>query len=233
MPIPVAQTIGNGCSNSLGSTTGGCESDTSDEDVDADNGGLAQSVTDARLDGRGVTFAFSRSYSSIDATPGRLGPGWTFPYQAGLIFYGNGDVGVRSEDGQSAIYVKQTDGSLRAPEGITSTLTAVTGGYALTSLDQSRLSFDSSGRLTQMLDTIGQGLSFGYTGSDMTLITDAEGKQVSLVYDPTSHQLTRFNLPDGRFVAYTYRVDGRLETVRDLRGGITTYTYDASGRLDG
>lgn len=224
-PIPVPQTIGDGCGNSLGSTTGACQSgDGLDVDVDGENGGLSQSVTDARLPGRGITFSFSRSYSSVDAIGGRLGPGWTYPYQAGLLFYGNGDINVRSEDGQSAIYVLQPDGSFKTPDGITSTLTVVAGGYTLTVSDQSRLSFDSAGRLTQMLDQSAQGLTFAYAGADMTQITDAEGKQVTLIYDPTSHQITRFNLPDGRFVAYTYGLDGRLQTVQDLRGGITTYT---------
>jgi YD repeat-containing protein len=235
-PIPVPQTIGDGCGNSLGSTTGACQADGGlDEDVDGENGGLSQSATDARLSGRGVTFAFSRSYASVDtATGGRLGAGWTYPYQAGLVLFLNGDIDVRSEDGQTVTYVHQPDGSFKTPDGVTSTLAAVSSGYTLTGLDQSRLSFDGQGRLTQMVDQTNQGLAFAYTGSDLTMVTDADGKQVALTYDPTSHQLTRLTLPDGRFVAYTYRLaDGRLETVRDLRGGITTYTYDAAGRLDG
>lgn len=231
--IPVGQVYG-GCENSLGSTNVECVGeDGGDEDVDGAHGGLTQSVTDARLPGRGVTFSFTRNYTSPDAEAGSLGPAWTHPYQAAATVYLNGDVRVRAEDGQRGLFVSQPDGSFATPAGLTSTLTRTGGEYTLKSLDESRVLFDTAGRLIGMLDRTGQGLSFTYTGSDMTGITDAEGKQVTLTYDATSHALAGIQLPDGRMVGYSYLPDGRLSGVTDLRGGATTYTYDAAGRLDG
>lgn len=228
--IPIAQTIG-GCANSLGATD--CEGESLDEEVDGANGGLSQSVTDARLAGRGISFAFTRSYSSTDTQDGRLGPGWTFPYQAAVSVYLNGDVAVRAEDGQQGTFVRQPDGSFAAPPGVTSTLTAAAGGYTLTALDQTRLSFNLAGELVGMVDQAGQGLTFVYTAGDMTGVSDADGRQVTLTYDPVSHRLTGIRLPDGRTVGYGYLPDGHLGNVTDVRGGVTTYTYNADGRLDG
>ncbi|MGH9269039.1 MAG: hypothetical protein ACRD0D_12800, partial [Acidimicrobiales bacterium] len=58
------------------------------------------------------------------------------------------------------------------------------------------------------------------------------GRLIDLSYDATSGRLVRLDLPDGRFVIYTYLPDGRLGTVDDLRRKVTTYRYDGAGRLD-
>jgi YD repeat-containing protein len=42
--------------------------------------------------------------------------------------------------------------------------------------------------------------------------------------------LTALRLPDGRRVRYTYSAD-RLATVRNADGDVTSFGYDASGRL--
>ena len=52
--------------------------------VNSLTGAFTDSATDLSLPGAGVTFVFGRSYSSVDTTTGRLGPGWTDSYSASL-----------------------------------------------------------------------------------------------------------------------------------------------------
>src|SRR5262249_13058286 len=59
-------------------------------------------------------------------------------------------------------------------------------------------------------------------------LTDAGGRVVTLTV--TDGRLASFTLPDHRSVLYTYAGD-RLHTVRDPDGNVTTYDYDAAGRL--
>lgn len=49
-------------------------------------------------------------------------------------------------------------------------------------------------------------------------------------YDPAD-RVTRVDGQGGAYVTYTYSAAGNLETVRDLRGNLTTYTYNAQNLL--
>lgn len=198
--------------------------------VDAGSGGLNQSVTDLSLAGIGVPFAFTRTYNSLDRTPGPLGRGWTFSYGAQLGVLANGDVNYRSGTGQQIYFTKQGSSYLGAP-GSRCSLTLSGGVYDLLRSDQLHERFDSSGRLTSIKDRNNQGLSFIYNGSSqLTTITDSVGRTITLTYDVTSGLVTGVALPDGRAVSYAY-TNGLLSTVTDARGGTTTYTYETHGWL--
>lgn len=47
----------------------------------------------------------------------------------------------------------------------------------------------------------------------------------------TGGEITRIDLPGGRYTAYTYDSNGDLHTVRDLAGTVLTYNADARGRI--
>ena len=235
--LPLSQTVGSGCDEALAST--GCETESAgsgDPAVDGQNAGLAESSSDMSLEGRGVAFSVSRSYASVDPTIGRFGAGWAFNLGVGLRIFLNGDVEVRGETGQAVTYVKKTDGTFTIPAGANSVLAAVSGGYTLTTPDKQRYSFNTQGMLTQVVDRVGQGLTLAYnTANDLISVTNAEGKVVTVTTNPTTHLVTGFTMPagDGRSVTYAYLPDGRMNTVTDMSGNITTYRYDAVGRLDG
>ena len=85
--------------------------------VNSLTGAFTDSFTDVSVPSPGVSFAFTRSYTSADATVGRLGPGWSDTYSAALTVQQNGDVLVRGEDGQQLSYVQQADGTYVPPGG--------------------------------------------------------------------------------------------------------------------
>jgi RHS repeat-associated protein len=197
--------------------------------VNSATGAYTASATDLTLPGTGVSFALVRSYTSADPTRGRLGQGWTDSYSASLAFQANGDVVLHGEDGQQVTYVRQADGSYVGSGGALSTLTATGGGYRLVRPDQVVYGFDGAGRLTSLVDRNGSGLSFGYTGAQMTTITDGAGRQISLTYNADG-TVAKVAVPDGRSVAYGY-ANGLLASVVDPAGRTTTYSYDGAGRL--
>jgi YD repeat-containing protein len=185
-----------------------------------------------------VPFSLTRTYTSIDTTVGRLGPGWADSFSASLAIQTNGDALLHGEDGQEVLYTKQTDGSFVGAAGATSTLSSSAGGYALTRHDQVVYSFNSAGVLQSELDRNGKGLTFAYNGSgQLSTVTDAAGRAATLAYNG-SGLLASVTTSDGRTVSYGY-TGGNLTSVTlpdpdgagPLAAPVTTFTYDGGGRL--
>ena len=199
--------------------------------VSSRTGAFTTSVADLDLPGTGVSFAWSRSYTSADATVGRLGPGWTDSYSASLAVQPNGDVRLHGEDGQRFLYVKQPDGSFAGAPGSLSTLLSVAGGYELLRTDQVRYRFDAQGRLLSIKDRNQQGVTLGYDAQNrLVSVTDAANRQATISYN-AADLVSQVQTSDGRSVGYGY-AGGRLTAVTDVRGKTWTYAYDAGGRLE-
>jgi RHS repeat-associated protein len=206
-----------------------CGSAMLNDPVNTLTGAFEDQETDVSLPGTGIPFIFTRSYTSADATVGRLGRGWTDSLSASLVVQGNGDVLVHAEDGQQVYFTKQGDGSFVGAAGALATLSAVGVNYQLVRNDQVVYTFDAQGRLTALKDRDNQGLTLAYNGSgQLSTVTDAAGRQVTFTF--TGNVLTQLALPEGRTVSYGY-TGGLLTSVTDLRGKVTTYTYDAGNRL--
>ena len=221
--VPAAQTYG--CAPC---TPGAAQpEDFQGDPVNTATGAYSDTVTDAKLPGPGVTFGFTRAYTSLDTASGPLGPGWTDPYQASLSF-GSGTATFRSADGQQMAFTKNANGTYTGGPGVYATLAAVSGGYQVVEPDQTLLNFNTSGQLTSMTDRSGAGVTLTYTGSQVTSVKDASGRTVTLAY--TSGLLTTLTMPDGRTVTYAY-TSGRLTSVTGLRGGVTKYAYNSAGQL--
>jgi|GEM_PF-2749284 len=198
--------------------------------VNSLSGAFQTKVDDLELPGTGVSFAWSRSYTSADRTLGRLGPGWTDSYSASLSVQGNGDILLHGEDGQQLAYTLQGDGSFLGAPGSLSTLASVAGGYELVRHDQVVYTFDSQGRLLSMKDRNDQGVTLAYDGSGrLVTITDAAGRQATISHN-ASNLVSQVQSADGRSVSYGY-TSGRLTSVTDVRGKTWTFAYDSSGRL--
>jgi RHS repeat-associated protein len=199
--------------------------------VNSLTGAFTDADTDLTLPGKGLPFAFIRSYNSDDPTTGRLGQGWTDSYAASLAIQQNGDVYLHGEDGQEVRFLLQDDGTFVAESGGLSTLSSVTGGYQLVTQDQVTYRFDGNGKLTSMTDRNGNAVSLAYDGSGrLATITDSAGRTITFTSNADG-TLARIDVPDGRSVVYGYTA-GRLTSVTDPASHVTTYHYDANGRLD-
>jgi RHS repeat-associated protein len=212
-----------------------------------------QTPADVALIGTGAPLALTRTYVSMFADPSKypttaLGSGWrhdfasvlTLPSQVGgepytfiyeapsgnrLRFYGKDNTGVSDE-------------VLSPAPGIRASLVRKSGIYTLTSRDQSVEIFDSSGKLQERRTPQGHTQQFTYyTGTgqvwdgQLSQVTDVtSGRSLSFTYTSVggSARLQSVTQAPGQSVSFTYTSYGDLETVTDLRGGVTTYSYDGS-----
>ena len=140
-------------SGSLGLSGSRCLSDP----VNTRTGAFTTHVEDLATPGTGVAFAWTRTYTSSDATVGSFGPGWTHAYAASLQVQANGDVLARGEEGQEFAFTRQADGSFVGDAGARAMLSAVAGGYELRRTDQVVYAFDAAGRLLAIEDRNEQG----------------------------------------------------------------------------
>jgi RHS repeat-associated protein len=215
----------------FGSADGKNPTDDLADPVNSATGSFDHSETDLSLPGTGVPFSFTRSYNSLDVTKGELGQGWSDSFAASMIVKSNGDVTVHSEDGQQVAYTRQPDGSFVGAPGSLSTLASVTGGYDLTRTDQTKLHFDSNGRLLSSVDRNGQGLTLAYGGDGkLATVTDAARRTITFTHN-ASGLLTQITMPDTTSVSYGYNGSGQLTSYTDQRGQVWTYTYDSHGFL--
>jgi RHS repeat-associated protein len=193
-------------------------------------GAFVTSVEDLAVPGTGVDFAWSRTYTSSDTTSGRLGIGWTDSYDVSLDIEPNGDVRLHGDEGQIVLYEKQPDGTFVGAPGSLSTLRALTNAYMLTRSDQVLYWFDVGGRLLSQRDRNGRGLDFTYDASGrLTRVTNGAGTNATISYDAAG-LVTRV-AEGARSVDYIY-ADGRLVSMKDVRGQGTRFLYDSVGRLE-
>jgi RHS repeat-associated protein len=114
------------------------------------------------------------------------------------------------------------------------------------------MEYDAAGRLTAEVSEVGARRVNGYdAAAQLTSATDASGRRTEHSYDAAGNR-TQTRLPDGRVIAHTYdalnrltrtdfpdgsvhsigyRPDSRKASETDARGVVTTYGYDAVGRL--
>jgi YD repeat-containing protein len=192
---------------------------------------VAQSIN-LSVPGRGLPFAFVRTYNSANVVDGPLGFGWTHNYSMSLTVKNATQVLIRTADGRLDEYILNS-GSYIPPPGSFSTLTDNGDGtFTLKDPDQTRYRFDANGRLTSIADRNDNTLTLGYTVGGLTNITDTVGRVFSLTYDANG-RLTQLadSMTPPRTVGFAYNAAGDLVSTTDTRGKTTVFTYDGSHRL--
>jgi RHS repeat-associated protein len=189
--------------------------------VNCATGNQVETQTDLSVGGRGLGLNMTRTYNSRMASKqaehGPFGFGWTGPYSAHLVL---GTEGMN----RSTVFptVHQNNGSDVVFEGSVleskfyainpltqATLVAESGTYIYTLPDQTKLDFNTAGRLTSETDRDGNTTTMNY---------NAEGRLES-VRDPSGRKLT-----------FSYNSEGEVTSVNDPMGHTVKYTYE-SGNL--
>ncbi|GIJ57776.1 hypothetical protein Vau01_052920 [Virgisporangium aurantiacum] len=219
-----AQAAGCNCGNALGLTEAGQA--VRGMGVNTANGAYVRLERDLSMASFGVEFTSVRTYSSAVATPGPFGTGWSWSYGM-RVTTGDEGVTVRAQDGAEAFYRLNAAGGYDRPAGVRSNLRRAGAGWELVTVTQTVYAFDAEGRLTSILNPRGAGVRLAYTATGLT-VTDASGRVATVTV--TDALIRKVRLPDNRYVEYGYE-QGRLASVRDVRGNTWRYRYNDVGLL--
>lgn len=204
----------------------------SSDSVNTSAGNYVYQMADLELPGRGIPFAFERSYNSQDETDGPLGFGWTHNYNITLTENVGTDSSIRWGDGKVETWIYNGVTSEYEPRyGVFSTLIKNgDGSITLKQKDMLEYRFDVSQKLASLVDENSNTITFTYIGDNLTTITDTVGRTISLTYD-VSNRITLILGSAGRSATYTYDVNGDMVSSTDLGGNTTSYTYDANHQI--
>lgn len=213
--------------------------------VNVSNGNLLIQQQDAFLPSLGEDYSLVRTYN----VRGRASDAgqhedarWTFSTTTRLnerndggerhfeVEFGDGSFFDYYLDPDSGLFVS-TDGA-----GAFSTIEDLgTNGntepsFILTRADQTRLSFDSQGRLLQLEDTNGVTVDYIYASDRLQQVIDDQGHVLNYIYqNGVLFQVT--DESEGVLVEYRYE-SGRLSEVIDRFGHSTKYFYTNNGFLE-
>jgi len=203
--------------------------------VNAATGNYVYQRKDLELPGKGMPFAFTRSYNSqaasdVTATDVPLGYGWTHNYNVSLDA-ASGSPEIHWDDGRVEVWAPDGAGGFTPPSGIFDALIDDGGGaYTLHKKNLTAYHFDASGQLTSIVDKNGNTLALTYSGGNLTRVTDTAGRTIDFTYD-AGNRITRITDPVGRTVQFDYGANGDLISATDLNSNTTRYTYDASHQV--
>ncbi|GMU38382.1 MAG: hypothetical protein AMXMBFR22_25730 [Phycisphaerae bacterium] len=176
--------------------------------VNVRNGNLLTVVPVVGWSGVGpdVSFAFVHNSAHVDSgvdldhtTGFNLGEGWQSTYSARLIFNSSTSTTVVHNDGRMDTYTK-VSGVWIPPAGVPDKLEqhTITPKWTLTFKNQSRLNFNTLGRLSG--------------------VEDAHGNLVSLTRD-NNYKLLKITDAAGRKLLFEYDNEDRLARIIDLKAG--------------
>ena len=205
--------------------------------VNTEFGNLVEAATDIAIPGRGVPLQFFRTYDSLDAsTNGPLGYGWTFNWSMSLNQPGgSGPVTVTQENGAQTVF--NPNGGIYVPAAPRDLATLIHNGdgtWTFTRLAEDIFTFSSTGQLVSEKDRNGYTTTLSYNGSgQLTTITDPANRTLTVGWTGSNiTSVTDANVSPARVATFQYNDgNGNLTDVIDVNGGHTHYAYSASHQL--
>jgi RHS repeat-associated protein len=196
--------------------------------VDASTGNFWHTFNGISAPGRGPSLNFTFTYNSMSAEiDGPLGFGFTHTYNMHTRTSGS-TVAVVQENGAEVTFEEVSPGVFEAPPRVFATLTHNAGAYTFTRRAREIFEFDATtGRLTSIADLNGETTSITYSTSPDTMTVTAPGGR-ALTFESTAGKVTSVvdSSTPARVVEFDYGVDGDLEFVTDVGGGVWSFTYD-------
>lgn len=238
-PAPLAATSGNPSPPS-------CPASQTGQTVDLATGVKIETMTDIAIGGARGGLELTRIYTSdlaVRCNTCPFGPGTTHNYAVSLTgTFQSGGAGrlVMPEQIMGRLFSFErtdTDGSLifltrETTDQLADVLRKLPNGtYEYRMGDGMVYRFDANGRLTAIVDRNANTTRLTYTGNNLTRITDAVERSLTLAYD-ASNRITSVTDPLQRVWRYGYGTNNQgLATVTDPLGNVTRYSYEAAGRL--
>lgn len=190
----------------------------------------------------GPSVSIMLSYNSQASTDYNqiFGNKWLFAYSTYLTVDTGGNVTVFMPDGRRDVYTPDGSSGYERPYHVYNTLTNTSGNrYELRFPDDTVYVYDlpnpgylSNGQsiqpfLVEIRDAHGQKLTFSYNLShQLTIITDALGRNTTLSYDNLRGLVKQVSDPFGRSASFEYDSKQNLVKITDMGGYWTSLSYD-------
>ena len=174
-------------------------------------------------------------YNSLDTTIGSLGPGWKHNHEISLQS-SDSNGRVLTEGGKR--HVHTWDGSAYHAEiGDTSTLVRNSDDtHDLSFVDGRKYHFLADGVLDTITDKYNNVITFGYTGTNLTSVSDG-GRTITFGYDPViAHRLTSVTDPNNNTFTFAYQGNMLWKAVNPITdtgvpAGYRQYSYNTDNLL--
>jgi RHS repeat-associated protein len=222
--------------------------------VNVTNGNMYLQQTDYTLAGVGEVISFTRTYNSMASRSGLFGSRWSTGYDEALVINSPTSLRLYMPDGRATDFVGdgsgsfvpvQTDffGQINHNADGTFSLSFKDGRVhvfaafgALLSLsdrnsDQTRLTYDGSGKLTSVTDPSGRSVSVTTeTNGRILSISDTMGTIGTYAYG-AGNELLSVVYADNSGFQFNYDGNSRLTSVNDVLGNVLeSHEYDSQGR---
>jgi RHS repeat-associated protein len=228
--------------------------------ITVNSGEMSHTFTDLSIPARGYALSVTQTYNDLNAaTDAGLGYGWWSPLL--MTVTQNGTTGITTVTQESGGQAQFWTSTLQPVAPRTQATLVHNGGgtWTYTRNRTDTFTFNTSGQITSMVDLTGDSLTFGYTGSQVTLLTHSDGRVVTIAWSGAHISSITDNNVSGttRTVSLTYdgssqltdidwKVNGvndrnehfeysstpwnhGLSGMRDPRGIWVTQVYDAAG----
>ncbi len=199
------------------------------------SGQLYVQVTDLNVRGRGIHFAFTRTYLHQTLYRGPLGFSWDHCYNlwlreaqemqpngflANVVYRSNGE--VREDrflhvqvavggDGSSPDPLSTVpDAEFSGPAGYFDTLSKTEGTYTLRMVNGSVITYNTDLQVDSIRDISGNALTFHYQDRLLVQVVDAVGKIFDFVNDSCGRLVEVLDRTGGRKLAYAYDDIGNM-----------------------
>lgn len=191
-------------------------------------------TTDAAALAPGLSLALARSFESSLSGRARLGPfgrGWAWlgPWDTRLTSTSDGTVTLSGSDGQVRIFQPDSRGGYLTRPGDFGVLTAGTaGGFVLREADGGVMAFRANGQVDYVEDNNHNRITAGYTGNLLTSLNHSAGQKLQIAYNAAG-RITSVTDPAGRVTSYAYdAASEHLLKVTGFDGRSQTYTYSTA-----
>lgn len=151
-------------------------------------------------------------------------------YVASWYIDGNGGYEVSFASGTKIFFTENSDGSIRANNSTDVTFTKKSSGYCIKNADQSKVEFDSDGKLSGMFDRYGNKIEVSYSDGKISKLTDSVGRYLKFSYNAQG-LLKQVEDSADRKVAYAYNDKKQLISVTNALNEKTTFEYHKDSGL--
>ena len=182
-----------------------------------------------------IPLSLGLEYNTAQTKGNILGRGWSHTFDSYIEKISDTQIRVFWRPQQFTLYERREDGVYVAGDWQTNKdklYVEADDSYRLERSDMQVHYYNAKGKLTKLVNKMGQALVLAYNDQDLleTITEPISGENIHLAYD--NQKLSKVTDDHGRSVKLSYNQSGLLESVTDVLGQATTYHYNKKKLLE-